>query len=182
MHKGLGLFLLGNFKEPLAREITFLLVYLFIDLLPYKVKGGKQTEEREMKKQEGVGGRGDELQLDPAAMLRSKVSTKGNQIVLNVSLALSLGALPLFARGRLSHSVCPRGPGTLLPTEGKKLCSYKPCDRGARFLGVEVEVSSLEEPGLTAPWFARPGQGGRKCIRAAFANCKWILICPLQRI
>lgn len=46
MHKGLGLLFLMNFKEPLAGEITFLLVYLFIDLLPSKVKGEKRKEEK----------------------------------------------------------------------------------------------------------------------------------------
>lgn len=44
---------LMNLKRPLAREITFLF-YLFIDLLPSKVKGEKRkeekSEEREMKK------------------------------------------------------------------------------------------------------------------------------------
>lgn len=51
--QGVGLLFLLNFKEPLTREITFLLVYLFIDL-PSKVKGEKRKEEkpeeREMKK------------------------------------------------------------------------------------------------------------------------------------
>jgi len=35
-----------NFKEPLTREITFLLVYLFIDLLPSKVKGEKKEKKQ----------------------------------------------------------------------------------------------------------------------------------------
>lgn len=72
-------------------------VYLFIDLLSSQVKGEKRKEEKEMKKGEEVGGRGDCTSSIPGAGLYSKVSTKADQGFSNMSLALSTEALPPFA-------------------------------------------------------------------------------------
>lgn len=60
MHRGSGLLFLMNFKAPLAAEITFLWVYLFIDLLPSKAKGEKEARQkgrREGDEELGGGGR-----------------------------------------------------------------------------------------------------------------------------
>lgn len=72
-------------------------MYLFIDLLSSHVKGEKRKEEKEMKKGEVVGGRGDCTSSIPDAGLYSKVSTKADQSFSNMSLALSTEALPPFA-------------------------------------------------------------------------------------